>query len=66
MSAFVTAGVRKRCNPCPAVDRACKLIEMDGMQIHRRRRKIQFILVLCGLAILFGLDYLLLIHSIPG
>ena len=47
-------------------ERACKLIEMDGMQIHRRRRRMQFILVLCGLAILFGLDYLLLIHSIPG
>jgi hypothetical protein len=47
-------------------ERACKLIDMDGMQIHRRRRRMQFILVLCGLAILFGLDYLLLIHSIPG
>jgi hypothetical protein len=50
----------------PALDSACKLIEMDGMQIHRRRRRMQFILVLCGLAILFGLDYLLLIHSIPS
>jgi hypothetical protein len=39
---------------------------MDGMQIHRRRRRMQVILVLCGLAILFGLDYLLLIHSIPS
>jgi hypothetical protein len=52
--------------PGPLWERACKLIEMDGMQIHRRRRRMQFILVLCGLAILFGLDYLLLIHSIPG
>jgi hypothetical protein len=53
---------------CPALlwERACKLIEMDGMQIHRRRRVKQFILVLCGLAILFGVDYLLLMHSIPG
>jgi hypothetical protein len=50
----------------PAVERACKLIEMDGMQIHRRRRRMQFILVLCGLAILFGLYYLLLMHSIPS
>jgi hypothetical protein len=47
-------------------ERACKLIEMDGMQIHRRRRAKQFILVLCGLAILFGLDYLLLVHSMPS
>jgi hypothetical protein len=52
--------------PGPAVERACKLIEMDGMQIHRRRRRMQFILVLCGLAILFGLYYLLLMHSIPS
>jgi hypothetical protein len=47
-------------------ERACKLSEMDGMQIHRRRRAKQFILVLCGLAILFGLDYLLLLHSMPS
>ena len=52
--------------PALLPERACKLIGMDGMQIHRRRRKIQFILVLCGLAILFGLDYLLLMHSIPS
>jgi hypothetical protein len=39
---------------------------MDGMQIHRRRRRMQFILVLCGLAVVFGLEYMLLIHSIPS
>jgi hypothetical protein len=37
---------------------------MDGMNLHRRRRLMQYILVGCALALVFGLDYYLLLNAI--
>ena len=43
---------------------ACKLMQMDGMKHHGRRRRKQFLLILCALAILFAADYMLLMSAL--
>jgi hypothetical protein len=37
---------------------------MDGLNLHRRRRTLQYILVGCALALIFGLDYFLLMSAV--
>jgi hypothetical protein len=37
---------------------------MDGMNLYRRRRMMQYILVGCALALIFGLDYYLLMSAV--
>jgi hypothetical protein len=66
VSAFVTVVFANDAIQTLPVGRPCKLMQMDGTQLHRRRRTIQFILVFCALAVIFALDYLLLMHSIPS
>jgi hypothetical protein len=43
---------------------ACKLMQMDGMQLHRRRKVRQYILVVLALVLIFGLDFMLFMHTI--
>jgi hypothetical protein len=37
---------------------------MDGMHVQRRRRRMQYFLVGCVLALIFGLDYFLLMSAV--
>jgi preprotein translocase subunit SecE len=39
-------------------------MQMDGMQLHRRRKMKQYILVVLALVLIFGLDFMLFMHTI--
>jgi cell division protein FtsL len=50
--------------PCQRECPPCKLMQMDGMQLHRRRKALQYILVVLALVLIFGLDFMLFMHTI--
>jgi hypothetical protein len=57
---------RPPCHPARSCHRAatCKLMQMDGMQLHRRRKARQYILVVLALVLIFGLDFMLFMRTI--
>jgi hypothetical protein len=39
-------------------------MQMDGLKLHRRRIRRQYILVVLGLVLLCGLDFMLFMHTL--